>query len=75
MMAMSLQVWSQDPLLWQTPSPLGTRILAQCGDAFSKEPDSSGGVVPMRAELRDKYRPTTETRDLHANPAPQLIRI
>lgn len=49
MMAMSLQVWS----LWQTLSPLRTRILAQCGEAFQKEPHSSDGVVPMRAELWD----------------------
>ena len=73
-MAISLWVWSQNGLPWQTPLPLRTRILAQCGEAYPKELDSSGGVVPMRAELWVKHRPTMEREgrrgDLHANPAP-----
>ena len=60
--AINLQVWSQNALPWQTTTPFRTRILAQCGEAFQKEPDSSGGVVPVRAELWDKHRPTMEKR-------------
>jgi len=48
------------------------RILAQCGEAFQKELDSSGGVVTVRAVLWGKQASHGEESrgGLHANPAP-----